>query len=179
MDMPSGYLSVSWEGTTAGCGIYLTTLSSTQTKDKVRIVFDCAAKYDGVSFNEKVLPGPDLTNSLVGILSRFRLRKVALMADVEAMFHQVSVTPEDRDVLRFLWWPNGDLTSMPAVYRMTAHLFGGTWSPSCCTYALHHIASDNALDFSQSTLDTVCHDFYVDDCLKSSGQCRGGGAAVH
>ena len=48
------------------------------------------------------------------------------MADVEAMFHQVSAKPEDRDVLRFLWWPKGDLTSTPAVYRMTAHLFGVT-----------------------------------------------------
>ena len=136
-------------------------------KSKVRIVFDCAAKCKGVSLNDKVLPGPDLTNSLVGVLSRFRLRRVALMADIEAMFHQVSVTPEDRDVLRFLWWPNGDITSTPAVYRMNVHLFGGTWSPSCCTYALRRVASDNARDFLSSTLDTVCHDFYVDDCLKS------------
>ena len=60
-------------------------------KDKVRIVFHSAAKYDGMTINDKVLPGPDLTNSLVGVLSRFRLRKVVLMADVEAMFHQVSV----------------------------------------------------------------------------------------
>ena len=42
-------------------------------KDKVRIVFDCAAKCNDVSLNDKVLPGLDLTNSLVGVLSRFRL----------------------------------------------------------------------------------------------------------
>ena len=50
---------------------------------------------------------------------------------------------------------------------MTAHLFSGTWSPRCCTYALRRVASDNTHDFSQSTLDIVCHDLYVDDCLKS------------
>ena len=136
-------------------------------KSKVRIVFDCAASLNGVSLNDKVLPGPDLTNSLIGVLSRFRLCRVALMADIEAMFHQVSVKPEDRDVLRFLWWPEGDLASTPVAYRMTVHLFGGTWSPSCCSYALRCTASDNAQDFSASTLETVNRDFYVDDCLKS------------
>ena len=28
-----------------------------------------------------------------------------MMADIEAMFHQVYVTPRNRDALRFLWWP--------------------------------------------------------------------------
>ena len=60
-------------------------------KEKSRIVFDCAAQHRGVSLNSRVLQGPDLTNKLVGVLTRFRLHQVALMADVEAMFHQVRV----------------------------------------------------------------------------------------
>ena len=74
-------------------------------KEKPRIVFDCAAQHLGVSLNSKVLQGPDLTNKLVGVLTRFRLHQVALMADVEAMFHQVRVKADDQDTLRFLWWP--------------------------------------------------------------------------
>ena len=85
----------------------------TAAKPKPRIVFDCAAKYRGVSLNDKVRPGPDLNNSLIGVLNRFRLGKVAFMADVQAMFYQVTVAQQDRDVLRFLWWPDGNMDQEP------------------------------------------------------------------
>ena len=62
------------------------------------------ATCQGVSLNDKVHQGPDLTNSLVGVLQRFRQEQIALMADVEGMFHQVRVSEQDRDALRFLWW---------------------------------------------------------------------------
>ena len=39
--------------------------------DKVRVVFDCAAVYQGISLNQKVLQGPDLLNKLLGVLLRF------------------------------------------------------------------------------------------------------------
>ena len=35
-------------------------------KEKIRIVFDCAAEYRGISLNSRVHQGPDLTNKLVG-----------------------------------------------------------------------------------------------------------------
>ena len=62
---------------------------------KVRVVFDCSAKYRGCSLNDQLLQGPDLTNSLVGVLTRFRQEPIAIRSDIEAMFHQVQV-------LRFL-----------------------------------------------------------------------------
>ena len=135
--------------------------------DKVRVVYDCSASYQGVSLNSEVLQGPDLLNSLIGVLIRFRQHPVAVMADIKAMFHQVAVIPEHRDVLRFLWWPGGDLSLRPEVYRMTVHLFGGTWSPSCCNFALQRTAQDTKEDFDAETVSTVLRNFYVDDCLRS------------
>ena len=43
--------------------------------NKIRVVFDCAAQYNGTSLNEQLLPGPDILNSLIGVLSRFRKKK--------------------------------------------------------------------------------------------------------
>ena len=77
--------------------------------DKVRVVFDGAAKYGGISLNSQLLSGPDLVNILVGVLLRFRQEQVAISADVEAMYHQVKVAKEDCDALRFLWWPEGNI----------------------------------------------------------------------
>jgi len=98
-------------------------------KQKLRIVFDCAAKYEDVSLNDRVHQGPDLMNKLVGVLIRFRQEHIAIMADIEAMFCQVYVPRNDQDVLRFLWWPDGDLSREPETYRMTIHLFGGFGAP--------------------------------------------------
>ena len=63
---------------------------------KTRIVFDCAAKYEDVSLNSQLLQGPDMTNTLVGVLTRFRQDPIAFLADIEAMFCQVRVSPEHR-----------------------------------------------------------------------------------
>ena len=92
--------------------------------EKIRVVFDCSAKFAGTSLNDQLLQGPDLTNSLVGVLTRFRQESVAFMADMKAMLYQVFVPEKQRDFLRFLWWPNGDLTAQIEEYRMTVHLFG-------------------------------------------------------
>ncbi|KAJ8358212.1 hypothetical protein AAFF_G00022360 [Aldrovandia affinis] len=89
------------------------------------------------------------------------------MADVESMFHQVKVPPEDADLLRFLWWPEGDISQELQEYRMEVHLFGATSSPSCASYALRRCAEDTRQLFDAAVVDTVLHNFYVDDCLRS------------
>ncbi|XP_063968368.1 uncharacterized protein LOC129265564 [Lytechinus pictus] len=135
--------------------------------EKVRVVFDCAAKFQGISLNNQLLSGSDLTNKLIGVLMRFRQEKIALVADIEGMFHQVKVTPSDVDALRFLWWPDGDLSKEPKEYQMLVHLFGATSSPSCATFALRRTVEDNKDDFNPDACQTVRDNFYVDDCLKS------------
>ena len=77
---------------------------------KVRVVYDCAAKYNRMSLNDALMKGPHLMNSLTGILSHFRKDRIAMIANVEAMFYQTKVNPSHIDVLRFLWWENEDLS---------------------------------------------------------------------
>jgi len=70
---------------------------------KIRIVFYTAAEFARTALNKNILQGPDMTNSLVGVLLHFRQGRVGLAANVESMFHQVRVRKEDQDALRFLW----------------------------------------------------------------------------
>lgn len=137
-------------------------------KGNLRIVFDCGADFKGVSLNKTLLQGPNLTSSLLGVLTRFRQERVSIMADIQSMFHQVKVDDEHIDFLRFLWWPEGNLEKELVQYRMTVNLFGAVSSPSCACYALRKTAKDNQNSFSAEVIDTVTRNFYVDDLLKSS-----------
>ena len=57
--------------------------------DKIRIVFDCSAEFESEFLNDHLLKGPDLTNKLIGVLSRFRQEAVAFMCNVGQMFHRL------------------------------------------------------------------------------------------
>jgi hypothetical protein len=98
---------------------------------------------------------------------RFRQYPVALCADIESMFMQISVTQSDWDALRFLWWPDGNLDASPKIYNMTRHVFGLTSSPGCATFALRKTAEDFGSQYSDATSRTVGRDFYVNDLLAS------------
>ena len=68
---------------------------------QIRVVFDCSATYKGTPLNKNLLSGPDMTNSLTGVLRRFRQEWVAVTCDVKGMFHQFFVNKQHRDLLRF------------------------------------------------------------------------------
>ncbi|XP_062614169.1 uncharacterized protein LOC134275907 [Saccostrea cucullata] len=133
---------------------------------KLRVVFDCSARYKDASVNEHLLTGPDLTNALTGVLCRFRQHPVAVMCDVEKMFHQFVVHEADRDFLRFLWWEDGNLDAEPKEYRMRLHLFGAASSPGCANYGLKFLARSQE-EHLQAASFFVQNNFYVDDGLTS------------
>ena len=72
-----------------------------QSKRKLRIVFDCSAKFKGVSLNDCLLQGPDLTNSLLGVLLRFRKERFAFSCDIQKMYYQFRVPKSDRNYMGF------------------------------------------------------------------------------
>ena len=137
-------------------------------KKKIRIVFDASLKFKGVSLNDMLLQGPDLTSSLLGVLLRFRQGKFSFTADIQKMFYQIRVPEEQRDYLRYFWFPDGDLNKPPEEYRVRVHIFGAVSSPSCSNFVLKHTSTmDEAGKFQKDSRDTILKNFYVDDCLKS------------
>ncbi len=119
--------------------------------EKIRVVFDCSAKYGGTALNDHLLSGPDLTNGLTGVLCRFRKYPVAVICDVE---------------ICDLWWEKGDTKSEPKEYRMRVHLFGAASSPGCENYGLKYLASQNEKDYPAAA-SFIKKNFYVDDGLIS------------
>ena len=69
---------------------------------KIRVVFDCSAEFDERSLNRELLTGPDLTNQIVGVLTRFQQNSIAFMADIEAMYYQVMVSEHQQTFIKFV-----------------------------------------------------------------------------
>ncbi|XP_066929138.1 uncharacterized protein [Clytia hemisphaerica] len=150
-----------------------------QKPEKIRVVFDCSASFVGRCLNKEILQGPDLINSLVGVLCRFRSNHVAFMGDIEKMYYQVRLPEEHQDFFRILWWPNGDTNQKLQEYRMTVHLQGCISSPSCANYALKRTAEDNKADFDVKVVQMVKRDFYVDDFLSSEVDEKSASKAIN
>ena len=96
--------------------------------EKVRRVCNAVAKVQDVALNDKLLSGPDLLQSLIGIIFRFREHQIALSADIEAMFFQVAVPNDDNRCLRFIWREHPE--QKMEVYEYTRHVFGAKHSPT-------------------------------------------------
>ena len=134
---------------------------------KVRVVFDCAAKFAGKSLNDHLYTGPDIVNSLLGVLFRFRQEQVAIVGDVEMMYLRIKVYPEDEKFLRILWWTGGDLEKKPETYSMTSQIFGAASSGFNATLGLRACADDGIGIFDADVIRSVHRNFYVDDYLMS------------
>ncbi|KAJ8353217.1 hypothetical protein SKAU_G00207840 [Synaphobranchus kaupii] len=138
-----------------------------QKPGQIRVVFDSSAQFEGVSLNDVLLSGPDLNNGLLGVLLRFRKEPVALTADIQQMFYSFMVQKDDRDVLRFLWYRDNDLTNEVVDYRMKVHVFGNSPSPDVAIFGLRKAAREAEEEYGSDVRQFIERDFYVDDALKS------------
>ncbi len=67
------------------------------TTTKVRAVFDASARStSGSSFNDTLLPGPNLYPPLPDVLLRFRLHPIGMSADISKMFREILLNPEEK-----------------------------------------------------------------------------------
>ena len=109
--------------------------------------------------------GPNLLNNLVSTITRFRLGKYAVSGDIEQKFHQISVSPKERDALRFLWRENSN--KVVSDYKMNVHLFGKNDSPCVANFALKKVGADKKDIIHPSLVTSIDQDFYMGDFLRS------------
>ncbi|CAG9137857.1 unnamed protein product [Plutella xylostella] len=135
-------------------------------KNKLRLVFDAAAKTKGLSLNDYLLTGPDLLESLFGIMLRFRENKIAVIGDIKVMFLRVKIHKEDQDALRFLWRPSQSLNTPVKTYTMESLIFGA----SCSPFIAQFIKNKNADRFELSkpaAVHAIKKQHYMDDYIDS------------
>ena len=134
---------------------------------KLRVVFYASCSVRGSpSLNRCLDAGPSLNPELFDILLHFRLFPIALIADIEKAFLMISVRPEDRNVLRFLWVDLNHPGKI-VVFRQTRVTFGLNTSPFILTATIRNHLS-KYVDKEKETVDTMDNSLYVDDL------CAGG-----
>ena len=132
---------------------------------KVGIIYDASAKASGPSLNDCLHVGPKFNQRINELLFRFRSYPVAVVADVEKAFLMISVNPDDRDVLRFLWVENPfDNDVKPVMLRFTRVVFGVSSSPFLLNATIrHHLELYHP---SESDLvESLSRSTYVDDII--------------
>ena len=132
---------------------------------KVRLVFDAAARTKGVSLNDLLETGPDLLESLIGVLLRFRQYAYAVKSDIKDMYRCIDIIERDRGAQRFLWRGtkrDGD----PDEYESITVFFGSKSAPCTALYVKNKNA-ERFVKVKPIAVNSVKKKFYMDDYLDS------------
>ena len=134
---------------------------------KVRIVYDASVRAQGPSLNDCLHTGPKFNQKILEILSRFRSYPVAWNADIEKGFLMISMSPDDRDAMRFLWVDNPHYDSdnpNTVIYRFAWVVFGVSSSPYLLNSTIQYHFKQYLLQ-QPNIVEKLLESFYVDDLI--------------
>lgn len=141
-------------------------LKPTSSTTRLRVVFDASARpSDGPSLNDQLLVGPKLQADINSILLRFRLHRVAFIADIKQMYRQVALSPQDRDWQRILF--RFDTNQPICHYRLKTVTYGLASSSFLALRTILQVAEDEGRD-SPLAREVLSRDVYVDDVVSGA-----------
>ncbi|XP_059047188.1 uncharacterized protein LOC131842631 [Achroia grisella] len=132
---------------------------------KIRPVFNASATQKGsISLNNCLEKGNNLIELIPPLLIKFRKNAIGITADIKKAFLQISLKPDDREYLKFLWWKDVNKTDGDMVtYRHCRVVFGVTCSPFLLSATiLYHLNK-----YDNHTANVLKSAFYVDNCVVS------------
>ena len=143
-------------------------MTPSKSTTKLQIVYDAStkAKKGDRSLNECLHRGPVLLPGLCGILLRFKIQSIVILADIEKAFLRIGIQESERDVTRFLCLT--DLTKLDVVngnfdgYCFVGFLLGlfvvlFYWQEPLSSYHLRQININLAIQISGNIyVDNVC-----------------------
>ena len=141
-------------------------VNPTKATTKIRIVYDASPKTkpENNSLNKCLYRGPILLHNLTGILLRFRMKQIAMVADIEKAFLQIGLQEDAKGVTRFFWLKNKTITNVEnniQAYRFCRVPFGIICSPFLLAATIDH-----HLKFSDSnTAQNIKDNIYVENVI--------------
>ncbi|XP_043499936.1 uncharacterized protein LOC122522719 [Polistes fuscatus] len=157
-----GHMSLVEDDPTGGCYLpHHAVIKSTSTTTKVRVVFDASAKNSqGISLNSTLLVGPTIQDTLVEHLLRFRTYRYVLTADIEKMYRQIWIHPDDRQYQRIFWIHKDRIRT----FELNTVTFGIASAPFLAIRTIKQLAKDESVNYPLGA-EILNRDLYVDDLI--------------
>ncbi|XP_058789801.1 uncharacterized protein LOC131663419 [Phymastichus coffea] len=131
---------------------------------KVRVVFDASSKTSTcISLNDTLMVGPTIQNTIFEQVLRFRTHPFVITADIEKMYRQILVHPDDRKFQSILWYHQGEIRT----FQLNTVIFGVAAAPFLTIRTIQQLARDKARDFPRASR-LLFRDFYVDDFISGA-----------
>ncbi|XP_011688865.1 PREDICTED: uncharacterized protein LOC105450630 [Wasmannia auropunctata] len=128
---------------------------------KLCVVFNGSLRSSAsTTLNDHLHVGPKLKHDIADILLRWRCYSHVFLADVEKMYRQIIVRPEDRDFQRILW----STTDVPGEFQLGTVTYGLACAPFLALRVIKQLADDDGHRYPEATR-VIRENMYVDDVL--------------
>ena len=130
---------------------------------KFRIVFNASAKSSNhISLNDTLFSGPSLQSNITDILIQCRSYRYVYSADIQKMYRQIEIHPDDRKFQRILW--RDSPTDPVSVFELCTVTYGIAPSAYQALRSLRQLAIDECIRFPHVS-QFVSKNMYVDDAF--------------
>ncbi|XP_025262985.1 uncharacterized protein LOC112637430 [Camponotus floridanus] len=145
-------------------------LRQSSSSTKLRVVFNGSQRTNsGDSLNNHLFIGANLLPALADILLRWRRHRFVFVTDIEKMFRQILVHPEDRRFQRILWH-SGPFDKVQE-FELNTVTYGLACAPFLAVRALRQLAADEEARGPKGAA-ALRRDCYMDDVITGSDTLR-------
>lgn len=146
-------------------------IKESSTTTKVRVVFNASAKtHTGLSLNSLLDPGHKQQQDLSQIILKWRKHRIVITGDIEKMFRQILVAPEDRDLQRIVWRNRPE--DLISEYQLNTVTYGTASATYLAVRTMIQLARDEGEHYPKGA-EAVSNDFYMDDLLSGADSVEG------
>ncbi|XP_024883926.1 uncharacterized protein LOC112462412, partial [Temnothorax curvispinosus] len=141
-------------------------MRESSTTTKLRVVFNGSTTVpSGESLNQHLMVGPNLLPPLIILIIKWRRHRFVFATDIEKMYRQIVVDPEDRDMQIIVW--RNDPSEEIQDHWLNTITYGLTCSPYLAIQSLRQLAADEREKWPLGAA-VLEDETYMDDVLSGA-----------